>query len=154
MCVGVRVMSLLRERERCLVAQLSFHSDATTFFVYYILLSHTFLSLSFPCEILLLDFAYVYVILFLWILHPIFPHGLRYLEPQTRPALLALMQLLWDRMEPSGWTSHISDDILPGCPHHTVIFHYASGDAQVFEWNGPLDAKNPATIELWLAGCV
>jgi hypothetical protein len=45
------------------------------------------------------------------------------------------MQLLWDRMEPSGYLHHITRDPLPGTPLHTVIFHYGLGDAQV-NWLG------------------
>lgn len=59
----------------------------------------------------------------------------RYLDPLVRPLLLTLIQLLWDRMEPSGWVSHITQDPLPGCPTHTVVLHYGAGDAQV-SWLG------------------
>ena len=41
------------------------------------------------------------------------------------------MQMLWDRLEPAGYLSHISDEPLPNTPRHRVLIHYGLGDAQV-----------------------
>lgn len=61
----------------------------------------------------------------------------RYPDPGTRIALLAVMELLWNRLEPAGYLHHISRDPLPNTPGHTVIGHYGLGDAQV-TWLGML----------------
>lgn len=44
---------------------------------------------------------------------------------------LAMMNLLWSRMEPSAYMTHITSNPLPGTPPHKVLYHYALGDAQV-----------------------
>jgi hypothetical protein len=49
-------------------------------------------------------------------------------------ASLTLMQALWDRMDPSGWSSYIPGG-LPNTPSHRALFHYGLGDAQV-TWLG------------------
>jgi hypothetical protein len=41
---------------------------------------------------------------------------------------LSLVQLLWDRVEPTGWTAHVRDDTLPGTPAHDVLVRAARGD--------------------------
>ena len=41
---------------------------------------------------------------------------------------LQLMQLLWDRAEPSGFSRHVIDDPLPGTPAHEVVVLGAIGD--------------------------
>ncbi|MCA9651133.1 MAG: hypothetical protein H6712_18930 [Myxococcales bacterium] len=45
--------------------------------------------------------------------------------------LLALLQVLWDRAEPSGYTRHITHDPLPGTPTHEVLMLVSIGDHQV-----------------------
>jgi hypothetical protein len=59
------------------------------------------------------------------ILYPAYPDKL------TRPLLLALIQMLWDRSEPNGYARHIMNDPLPGTPSHKVLLHLAFGDHQV-----------------------
>lgn len=44
---------------------------------------------------------------------------------------LALMQLLWDRAEPTGYTPYIREDLLPGTPPHEVLMVVAINDHQV-----------------------
>ena len=44
---------------------------------------------------------------------------------------LGLIQSLWDRAEPGGYVSYISDDLLPNTPKHNVLLHVAIGDQQV-----------------------
>eukprot|EP01138_Halocafeteria_seosinensis_P000158 gb/GECG01000164.1/.p1 GENE.gb/GECG01000164.1/~~gb/GECG01000164.1/.p1 ORF type:complete len:683 (+),score=64.76 gb/GECG01000164.1/:1-2049(+) len=60
---------------------------------------------------------------------------LSYSGTLERPALLAVVQLLWDRMEPSGYLHAISRDPLPNTPPHRIVQHYGLGDAQV-TWLG------------------
>jgi hypothetical protein len=45
--------------------------------------------------------------------------------------LLELTQMLWDRVEPSGYSRHIVDDLLPGTPAHEVLMLVSIGDHQV-----------------------
>eukprot|EP00047_Mylnosiga_fluctuans_P021609 m.106925 g.106925 ORF g.106925 m.106925 type:complete len:638 (+) comp8960_c0_seq3:39-1952(+) len=59
----------------------------------------------------------------------------RYSEAISRPALMAMIQLLWNRMDPAGYLSHVSADPLPNTPAHRIITHYGVGDAQV-SWLG------------------
>lgn len=44
---------------------------------------------------------------------------------------LALMQLLWDHAEPSGFTPYIRDERFPGTPAHDVLMVVAINDHQV-----------------------
>jgi len=59
----------------------------------------------------------------------------RYGSELARAGLLAVIQLLWDRLEPAGYVDSISDNLLPNTPAHRVIFQYGLGDAQV-TWLG------------------
>ena len=78
--------------------------------------------------------------------------------PQSfdRQMLLGLVQLLWDRAEPSGFSRHIIEDTLPGTPSHQVLLLDAIGDHQVTTLGAhvmartigiPLLAENPR--EVW-----
>jgi hypothetical protein len=60
---------------------------------------------------------------------------LRYNDPVDRISLLGVIQMLWDRAEPSGYLHSISREPLPGNKPHQVLFHYGLGDAQV-SWLG------------------
>ncbi len=55
----------------------------------------------------------------------------RYQSEVERPAMFALMQMLWDRGEPNGYASHMTDNHLPGTPAHKVMIEMAYGDHQV-----------------------
>jgi hypothetical protein len=44
---------------------------------------------------------------------------------------LGLVQSLWDRADPDGYVSYISQDMLPNTPAHNVLIHDAIGDQQV-----------------------
>eukprot|EP00054_Salpingoeca_dolichothecata_P016522 m.96985 g.96985 ORF g.96985 m.96985 type:complete len:639 (-) comp22014_c0_seq1:116-2032(-) len=72
----------------------------------------------------------------------------RYTKPQDRMLLLSVMQLLWDRCEPSGWLHHISDSPLPNTTSHRVIFHYGLGDAQV-SWLGTMTAARSVGAKMY-----
>ncbi len=45
--------------------------------------------------------------------------------------MLGMVQLLWNRVEPAGYTSHIASDLLPNTPTHEVFMRAAIGDHQV-----------------------
>ncbi len=44
---------------------------------------------------------------------------------------LGLVQMNWDRSEPSGFAPYMTEDLLPGTPAHHVLIHVAPGDHQV-----------------------
>lgn len=55
--------------------------------------------------------------------------------------ILNLLQLMWDRVEPSGFAPFIQNDPLPGTPEHSVILHLARGDHQVTTFSAHLLAR-------------
>jgi len=62
---------------------------------------------------------------------------LRTTFPDTRDQQLglALVQMLWDRVEPSGYTKYLHAGF-PGTPNHEVLMRAALGDHQVTTWGG------------------
>ncbi|MBK9264307.1 MAG: hypothetical protein IPM54_31460 [Polyangiaceae bacterium] len=42
-----------------------------------------------------------------------------------------LMQMLWDRTEPSGYAPYMRENMLPNTPEHELLIHVAIGDYQV-----------------------
>lgn len=79
-----------------------------------------------------------------------------YPQAYDRQMLLGLVQLLWDRAEPSGLSRHIVNDLLPGTPSHEVLLLDSIGDHQVSTLGAhvmartigiPLLAENPR--EVW-----
>jgi hypothetical protein len=68
-------------------------------------------------------------------LYPSYPNQL------TRPLLLALIQMLWDRSEPNGYAHHMTDDPLPNTPPHKVLLHLAFGDHQVANVATEIEAR-------------
>ena len=65
---------------------------------------------------------------------------------------LALLQMLWDRSEPSGWAANVTRDPPPDTPAKAVLLHVAVGDQQVSTWQadalartlGDVFARRPA----------
>jgi hypothetical protein len=45
--------------------------------------------------------------------------------------LLGLIQMLWDRTEPTGYVPYLAREPLPGTPAHAVLIHVGIGDYQV-----------------------
>src|SRR5262249_55480390 len=72
------------------------------------------------------------------VLYPAYPNEL------TRPLLLALIQMLWDRSDPSGYARHITSNPLPGTPAHKVLIHEAFGDHQVANVACEVEARTMA----------
>ena len=54
-----------------------------------------------------------------------------YPEVKSRPLGLALIQMLWDRTEPAGWSANMTSSPPPDTPAHTVLMQIARGDFQV-----------------------
>lgn len=69
------------------------------------------------------------------VLYPSYP------VESTRPLALTLIQSLWDRGEPSGYATHMTDDPLPGTPAHKVLIVEAYGDHQVANVQTNVEAR-------------
>lgn len=67
---------------------------------------------------------------------------LRASYPDTRDQqlVLALTQMLWDRVEPSGYTKYLRGG-LPNTPAHEVLMRSALGDHQVTTWGAQVMAR-------------
>ncbi|MEJ7734160.1 MAG: hypothetical protein WKG00_33820 [Polyangiaceae bacterium] len=52
-------------------------------------------------------------------------------DARKQQAFLGAIQMLWDRVEPSGYTKYIVNDPLPGTQPHSVLLRAAIGDHQV-----------------------
>jgi hypothetical protein len=52
-------------------------------------------------------------------------------DARDQQLLLDVVQLLWDRVEPNGYSKYIENDPLPNTPSHTVLMRAAIGDHQV-----------------------
>lgn len=62
--------------------------------------------------------------------------------------LLGLMQTIWDRAEPSGYSVHVSKDPLPGTPAHEVLMLVAIGDHQVTTLGAHVMARSLGAVNL------
>jgi hypothetical protein len=62
--------------------------------------------------------------------------------------LLAAVQMLWDRGEPSGYSKYIKSDPLPGTPSHEVLLQLSLGDHQVSTLGGHIMARAIGTPSL------
>lgn len=52
-------------------------------------------------------------------------------DARKQQLFLGVLQMLWDRVEPAGYTKYIVDDPLPGTQPHSVLLRAALGDHQV-----------------------
>jgi len=55
----------------------------------------------------------------------------RFPDPLDVQRVVGLVQMLWDRTEPSGWTPYVRTDRVPGTPAHEVLMLVSIGDRQV-----------------------
>lgn len=55
--------------------------------------------------------------------------------------VLGVLQLAWDRTEPTGFAPYIQHDMLPGTPKHRVIMHVGRGDHQVSTFGAHIMAR-------------
>lgn len=63
-------------------------------------------------------------------------------DPLDRIVLFDIMQLLWDRGEPSGYLGRITENPLPNTPPHKVLFQVAMQDAQVANLGSHIYARS------------
>jgi hypothetical protein len=62
--------------------------------------------------------------------------------------LIGLMQTIWDRAEPSGYSVHVSRDPLPGTSAHEVLMLVAIGDHQVTTLGAHVMARSIGAVNL------
>ncbi len=64
-----------------------------------------------------------------------------YSDELSRPLLLSLVQMLWDRAEPNGYAHRMTTDPLPDTPAHKVLMNVAFGDHQVSNFQADVQAR-------------
>jgi hypothetical protein len=64
-----------------------------------------------------------------------------YKDELSRPLILSLIQMLWDRGEPNGYAHRMTSDPLPGNPPHKVLMNVALGDHQVTNFQSDVEAR-------------
>jgi hypothetical protein len=64
-----------------------------------------------------------------------------YPDETSRPVVLDLMQMLWDRGEPDGYAARMTSDPLPDTPAHQVLMDIAFGDHQVTNYQADVEAR-------------
>jgi hypothetical protein len=64
-----------------------------------------------------------------------------YPNETSRPLVLDMMQMLWDRGEPDGYAERMTSDPLPDTPAHQVLMDVAFGDHQVTDYQADVEAR-------------
>jgi hypothetical protein len=64
-----------------------------------------------------------------------------YKDELSRPLMLSLIQMLWDRGEPNGYAHRMTSNPLPGNPAHKVLMNVALGDHQVTNFQSDVEAR-------------
>ena len=64
-----------------------------------------------------------------------------YTDELSRPLILSLIQMLWDRGEPNGYANRMTSNPLPGTPAHKVLMNVALGDHQVTNFQSDVEAR-------------
>ncbi len=64
-----------------------------------------------------------------------------YPNETSRPLVLDLMQMLWDRGEPDGYAERMTGNPLPDTPAHQVLLDVAFGDHQVTDYQADVEAR-------------
>ncbi|HEY1834922.1 MAG TPA: hypothetical protein VGG08_10825 [Solirubrobacteraceae bacterium] len=72
---------------------------------------------------------------FAQVFYPFYPNE------TTRPVVLDMMQMLWDRGEPDGYAERMTSDPLPDTPAHQVLMDVAFGDHQVSDFQADVEAR-------------
>ncbi|MEM9694617.1 MAG: hypothetical protein AAGA56_18855, partial [Myxococcota bacterium] len=69
-------------------------------------------------------------------------------DARAKQTVLGVLQLLWDRTEPAGYTRHIEREPLPGTPSHSVLMRAAVGDHQVSELGAHIMARDVGAVHV------
>jgi hypothetical protein len=64
-----------------------------------------------------------------------------YPDTSMSPAILDLMQQLWDRGDPDGYAQQMTSHPLPDTPSHQVLMQIAYGDHQVSMYSAAVEAR-------------
>jgi len=72
---------------------------------------------------------------FAQVFYPFYPNE------TSRPLVLDLMQMLWDRGEPDGYAARMTENPLPDTPAHQVLLDIAFGDHQVTDYQADVEAR-------------
>jgi hypothetical protein len=64
-----------------------------------------------------------------------------YPDMLSRPLVLSMIQMLWDRGEANGYAHRMTDNPLPNTPPHEVLLNVAFGDHQVTNWAADTEAR-------------
>jgi hypothetical protein len=62
--------------------------------------------------------------------------------------MIALAQIEWDRLNPTGYAPYLTDDPLPNTPPHHVLMHVAQGDHQVSPYGAHYMARTVGAVQL------
>lgn len=65
-----------------------------------------------------------------------------YNDPYEIPLDIALIQMLWDRVETNGHANHLTADPYPGTPPKKILLHVAFGDHQVANVSAEVEARS------------
>jgi hypothetical protein len=65
-----------------------------------------------------------------------------YPDELSRPLVMNLVQMLWDRGEPNGYAHVMTDNPPPNTPKHKVTLHVALGDHQVSNFASDVMARS------------
>jgi hypothetical protein len=69
------------------------------------------------------------------LLYPSYPDEL------SRPLIISLIQMLWDRGDPNGYAHRMTSNPLPDTPAHQVLLNVAFGDHQVTNFAADVEAR-------------
>ncbi len=64
-----------------------------------------------------------------------------YTDETSRPLILDLMQMLWDRGDPDGYADRMTSDPLPDTPAHQIVLNVELGDHQVSNYQSDVEAR-------------
>jgi hypothetical protein len=64
-----------------------------------------------------------------------------YPDETSRPVVLDMMQMLWDRGEPDGYAERMTSNPLPDTPAHQVLMDISFGDHQVTDYQADVEAR-------------
>lgn len=65
-----------------------------------------------------------------------------YPDQVSRPLILGILQMLWDRGEAGGYAGRMTGNPLPDTPDHEVLIDVAFGDHQVSNWQSNVLARS------------
>lgn len=74
--------------------------------------------------------------------------GFGYPDARDQQVLLGAIQNLWDRVDPVSHYRHISTDLYPGTPPHSVLLASATGDYQVALLTNEIATRSDAGVAL------